>query len=325
MDIDDLFYMDIKFLYANSEIVHYYISKQPGNPFLIFPTQLILLPLMYTVALFELNILSEACPLSVNMLLYLLFTILILLFSLGLSYFQFNISYYVGITSFDSEAIIYGSFLCNYTLILYILYIILPDWIYVVFSWINFRVLYWILLSNIVIYFVWNAITKYRGNVHFSTYDIAIISELALFIMFKHPLYFVILNPTSKQLYFSFIVGIIWVLFTEMQTVYGSRFFLPSRWRSKIYEYRRRIIEDFELKALDEDFWPEWDFWMKKLHLPSLYTGDRSLKKIEGENCYQMYMKTQDGKKLHYFWLLYMFEQNFIQLGYLQNIDVYDD
>ena len=64
---------------------------------------------------------------------------------------------------------------------------------------------------------------------------------------------------------------------------------------------------------------------MQKLNLPSLYAGGRSLKDVEGEKWYKMYMKTPDGNNLHYYWLLNMIEQISIQQGIHQNIDEYDD
>ena len=66
------------------------------------------------------------------------------------------------------------------------------------------------------------------------------------------------------------------------------------------FEYRRTIAEDFHLATLEENLWPEWDRWMQKLHLSSLYAGNRSLKEIEGEKWFQMYMRTSEWESLHY-------------------------
>ena len=93
----------------------------------------------------------------------------------------------------------------------------------------------------------------------------------------------------------------------------------------KRFEYRRKIAEDFELVRLEESMWPEWGRWMQKLHQSSLYAGDRSLMEIEEEKWFQMYMRTSEWESLHYFWLLDIFEQNYVQSGHLQKIDEFDD
>ena len=286
---------------------------------------LLLLPIVYAIWLFELNILTEVCPMSVNILLYLFIACLISIVSVYLAYLQYSACHLITFISYESEYIIYSSFLCNCTLILYIVYLILPGWIFAEFAWLNFRILYLMFFPNIVIYSLWNAITKNRGNMTFSPCDIAITWELALFFLFKDPLYLAIRNSTSKVIYIYLIVGLLARIFASFQAVLGSRFFFPNKYRTKKLEYRRIITEDFKLSTLDESLWPEWDSWMQKLHHSSLYAGDKNLKDIEGENCYQMYMRTLDGKKLHYFWLLNMLEQNSIQQGIIHKIDEYDD
>ena len=158
-----------------------------------------------------------------------------------------------------------------------------------------------------------------------TNFNIIIISELTLYLLFKDPLYFIIGLPTGIMIYQVYIIGVFGYLFSSLQFEYGSRFFLPLRFRTLVYEHRRRIPEDFDLTKLDESMWPEWDYWLNKLHLPSLFTEDRSLSKIEGKKWYEIYMKTRSGNKLHYFWLLHINRLHYYQTGYYQQIDGYDD
>ena len=151
------------------------------------------------------------------------------------------------------------------------------------------------------------------------------IVEFIMFIIFKGPLLYTIKYSTSMKMYQVLLIGTILYVFIQLQSKYGSRFFLPNKCRIKRYEYRRRIDEDFDLAKLDESLWPEWDIWMQKLHQPSLYAGDRSLCKIEGKEWYKIYMKTTQLMNLHYFWLELLISDFKNQFIHLYEIDDYDD
>ena len=128
----------------------------------------------------------------------------------------------------------------------------------------------------------------------------------------------IIVFPMIALLYIGFIINI-------YQYKYGSRFFLPNWCRTKRFEYRREIANDFELIKHDENMWPEWDIWMQKLNLPSLHSNNRSLSKIEGNRCYAIYMKTHTRMKLHYFWLEWFLKQSVYLRIPLYKIDEFED
>ena len=172
---------------------------------------------------------------------------------------------------------------------------------------------------------MWNAINKYRSNLYFSNYSYMIITDFVLLVLFKDPIYSSTELPTGKMMYYAFIIGVWGFIFAEYQFKFGSRFFLPNWYRTKRYEYRRRIAEDFDLPKMDQSIWPEWDLCMQKLHQPSLNAENRNLRSIEGDKCYEMYMKARDGKNLHYFCLWKIIDQRYNQIGYFQKIDEFDD
>ena len=219
---------------------------------------------------------------------------------------------------------IYSFLLCNCTLLPLVLNMILPAWMHDVFSWLNFRVLYFLLIPNVVLYIAWNAVIKNRTALYLFRYETIIVTELTMFVLFRDPLNIIAGLKINRIMYLVFIIGILGYYVAKLQYKYGSRFFLPNRCRRKIFEYRRRIAEDFNLTKLDESSWPEWDFWSQKLHLPSLHTGNRNLGKIEGKEWYEIYMKTKDEKKMHYFWLLKAIDQHYLQIGFGLSIDDYD-
>ena len=117
----------------------------------------------------------------------------------------------------------------------------------------------------------------------------------------------------------------VWFFVFVFQFKYGSRFFLPNKWRSKRFEYRRILWNDFDLANMEVSMWPEWDLWMQKLNEPSLFSNGRNLYEIEGIDWYGKYMRTDRGKNLHYFWLERLIKNPIKNALYLHEIDEYDD
>ena len=149
--------------------------------------------------------------------------------------------------------------------------------------------------------------------------------KVCWFILAKDSLYFISGYSTSTAIYKAFIVGVFGYVFSKFQYMHGTRFFLPNRFRTKKHEYRRYITEDFELTKMDETYWPEWEYWMQKLHQPSILYRDKSLCKIEKDQWYEMYMKSKEGINLHFFWLLEMHYGGISINGDIPSIDEFDD
>ena len=119
-----------------------------------------------------------------------------------------------------------------------------------------------------------------------------------------------------------------------LQTEYGYRFFLPKKWRNKVYERRRKITEAFDLSKIEEKMWPEWDIWLEKLHLRSLYEYDRSLNWVEENKSCEFYMDIGQNRKCHYFCLHFAIENRLLEelmnpmypfLYFSSSNDLYDD
>ena len=114
-------------------------------------------------------------------------------------------------------------------------------------------------------------------------------------------------------------------IFSWLQLEYGSRFFFPNCWRKKAHEYRRRIAEEFDLTKIESSQWPEWYIWLEKLHHQSSLRGQRSLAKLEGDQWYEMFLKTMDGQNVHYFWYLWTIDNGYHNNPEFYDIDKYDD
>ena len=85
------------------------------------------------------------------------------------------------------------------------------------------------------------------------------------------------------------------------------------------------IAEDYDFTKLDKKSWPECDLWLQKLHLQSYAPNQQSISAYEGYQCFEKYMKTINGKNLHYQCLLYAIEHDVYSDPYLYRFDRYDD
>ena len=113
------------------------------------------------------------------------------------------------------------------------LYFSLMFYVYIVFSCLNFRILYFILISNIVLYIILSVVIKHKKSLSLSNKEITIVSEITIFILFKDPISFIIQHSISTFAYQAFMIGVLGCIFVELQSRYGSRFFLPNRCRTK--------------------------------------------------------------------------------------------
>ena len=278
------------------------------------------------MSVLELNLLNEICPIEVNILLYFVSMILILLFSYILAniIIQFN----QRIKKLIDENKYYSYLIAIITLsfIQRVLNSLLPDWLSIIFTWLNWRVLLPMLAPIIALIVISNAIEKKNNIVITSSIDTFIfLLEIPISLVFRYQWQIITkfkANFSAIHIVLLFVIGYVTLL---CQFKYGSRFFLPNRCRKRRYEYRRKIADDFELSKLDESMWPEWDYWFQKLHLPSLNAEGRNLSKIEGKEWFGVYMKSPYGENLHYFCLDKIIRESKDDYIYLIKIDNYDD
>ena len=287
---------------------------------------LLYLPLMYFLALVELRVLNEVCPLSVNILAYLMCTFIVIVFSIILTFLILYILRRINV--FRSETannIVYSLFICSVTVVHLQLNLILPDYVFTAFSWINFRVLLLMLAPNSILIALNNVLLKRRDYLNFADFILIGLQDILISIILKYYWLAVFALPINTAILVDLMLFAFGYFITQTQFKYGSRFFLPNRCRTRRYEHRRTIAEEFELAKLDESMWPEWYIWLQSLHHPSLLAEDKSLRQLEGRQWYGICMKTQDGKFLHYFCLEWMFA-NSERLGlYMDKIDEFDD
>ena len=162
--------MNIKFYFVRDILNFYFIHNYSNQSSYKFVIHLMLLYLMYVVASIELKYISEVCPLSVNIFIYLFLVILLFIISIIATYVQDVVLNSIYILKDFKVNILYSQFIWNHTLIHFILYRVLPHKFYLEFSWINFRILYWILIPNSILAIVWDAIIKYRGYLVMTIY-----------------------------------------------------------------------------------------------------------------------------------------------------------
>ena len=170
-----------------------------------------------------------------------------------------------------------------------------------------------------------NAIVNRRTNNYIS--DSIFINHIDLLVSLVIKLQWMIdlVYHINLTVYLMFLLYCVWCIIILLQIKYRSRIFLPNRCRTKKFEYRRRIWEDFDLTRMAESEWPEWDIWMCKLHETSLFTNDRSLHDIEGIDWYKKYMRSLDDVYLHYFCLEWLINNSgYLELN-LRGIDEYED
>ena len=285
---------------------------------------LIISPLLWAISYLELKLIYEVCPLSLNIGFYIVFMSLIWMLSLSI------IKHFIFF--FKNSVTSLNKFNCLGYFVIGIITVFLPFLFGSLFakrqenlSFLNFRVILALPAVNLILPIICNSVYKRREKLLCSPYILLMLTDLAIYLIFRYPLE--LINRYQSDLMFIQVFVLIFIFYTIscLQLKYGSRFFLPNRWRGKIYEFRRVIAEDFDLAKTDEAMWPEWGYWMQKLHLPSPLSNERSLRSYEGFECNSIYMKTQDNYSFHYFCLEYIISQKQFTSYPCKSIDEYND
>ena len=309
-----MFNLDLHLLY-NSYSEKYYATY----------IKLVLIPLMYLISLVEIKLLRVFCPLNTDILLYFSLLILILVISIKLLFYLFSVFNRYIVYIEETEYSVYLAIFCIQNVFLQILKLILPNWLSIIISWLNFRIILLMLAPHMFIIIAFNIIVKRREYVTFSRSKFVYIFDAIIFIFLKyyHQLY--ALFQIDSTIVWFLLMLVIGYFLPMIQYKYGTRFFLPNRWRTIKLQYRRNINEDFDLYRIDESMLPECNLWMQKLHFSSLISNNKSLSKNEGKECYNIYMKTQNGMNLHYFCLKWMITNENYHGLQLYGIDEFDD
>ena len=149
-------------------------------------------------------------------------------------------------------------------------------------------VIYWLNLSICLIMGITNIITKTRTtsnliSLYIQTYCYNFTFNyfgLTIFGRSENSYQTNFITDTTQQdlptIYFLYPMIYVTLQFAllEFQRRYGTRCLLPNKWRGLAYNYQRVIAQDFEIHKLPQEQWPECDFCMSQLHLPSPIGGD---------------------------------------------------
>ena len=277
------------------------------------------------ISLLKLKIIYEVCPLSTNIIVFALFLLIFLWITFVLSLFVQAIFKKVKNKFENPEDILLLEFGMTFVIVIYLAELILPLWMSEIFSCLNLRFVYVFSFSYAFIVVFSNATAKQKEVIEFSDYLNMALVDFFVFVAIKYPFTFVVKFQTSFSIFYACVLTIGSVIITIFQNTQGSRFFFPNKYRTKDYEYRRIITKDFELFKINECEWPECNIWIEKLNQPSLLAGSASLKDIEGDQWFSIYMLTRDKSKVHYFCLMWMLDLHFRLTNQKIDIDKFDD
>ena len=291
--------VSLKMYYAYKYEMYHLFSKYPHLVHLKTYALIILLPIIFVSSIFDAKMLNDVWPLSLNIFIY--FVANILSFIISVCIICFIVSKFDRIWNkiHENDDNIFLFFLCWVSISIHFLYLILPEWLSIVVSWCNWRLLMLMITSNVILNIVVNVAVIRRMNRYIS--DSISINHIDLLVSLVIKLQWMIdlVYHINLTVYLMFLLYSVWCIIMLLQIKYRSRIIK--------FDYRRRIWEDFDLTRMVESEWPEWDLWMCKLHETSLFTNDRSLRDIEGIYWYEKYMRTVDWGNLHYFcleWLI---------------------
>ena len=256
---------------------------------------------------------------------FILFQLIFLWITYPLSYFTQAIFKKVENKFENPEDIMLLELGMTFVIVIYLAELILPMWMSEIFSCLNLRFVYLFSSSSAYIIVFANATAKQKGVIELSDYlNIALI-DFFVFVAIKYPFTFAVKFMTSFSILYACVLTIGSAIISIIQNTQGSRFFFPNKYRTKSYEYRRIIAKDFELFKINECEWPECNIWMEKLNHPSLLAEGASLKGIEGDQWFNIYMLTKENSKVHYFCLMRMLDLHFRLTNQKIDIDKFDD
>ena len=156
-------------------------------------------------------------------------------------------------------------------------FLIEPYSLLCIFMSINFPINYYML------YFIWKPSTTYTSR---------LLDQIGTEL---EPVYFF----WPCLIFFSFAA----LLF--IQHKYGSRFFLPMRYKERLFEYQRHIGRDFPLQKLRKSEWPTCNLCLEFLHKPSaIFHSQELYSRNDRESCLVktfkgIYCRTPSGEAFH--------------------------
>ena len=282
-------------------------------------------PIAFYMSQFELSVLREVCPLSINVLLYLFANVFVFTLSWILTFRVIPKIAFEPRDLIQRYNLTYAILQLNFFIVLFVIQWILPESWKPVFSCLSIKIFYCLFAPFFTPSILFSILMKQK-SLSFNVKNVLIILiDLFLFWVLRFPLEYLLNSGMESAVVQSSILFIAVYVFSWLQFEHGSRFFLPNCWRKKAYEYRRRIAGEFDLSKIDRSQWPEWYIWLEKLHHQSILRGQRSLVKLEGNQWYGMFLETMDGKNVHYFWYLWTIENEYHSNPDFYDIDKYDD
>ena len=124
----------------------------------------------------------------------------------------------------------------------------------------------------------------------------------------------------------NFWIVLVWIyIIAIFQKNYGTLWFLPNSWRHLKHDYDFKIAQDFRLTNLDENEWPECNFWMEKLYLFSPLCYDEKVDRNSKRVKHDIYMKAPDSRLYHEQWLEYMIKNQIYYDSAYPNVNEFED
>ena len=125
----------------------------------------------------------------------------------------------------------------------------------------------------LIVYIAWNYIKRNRD-----TYALQYVIRISLKASFTWN-YFTLLFSTDTTFEHNLIrfIKIFWINFTLatvliLQNKYGSRFFLPKKWRRLKHDYVKKLTDLYTLVDIDNGNVSDCEYWCSSLLAPGLYT-----------------------------------------------------
>ena len=129
---------------------------------------LILSPVVLLISLLKLKVIKEMCPLSVNIILFIIILRLFLIFDLIITTLERPIFNKIKVKNADSDDLYVVSLVLTFIILIYLAEFVWPQSMISVLSWLNLRLAFAYLFLFIPMVVILNSITKITYSVELS-------------------------------------------------------------------------------------------------------------------------------------------------------------
>ena len=129
---------------------------------------LILSPVVLLISLLKLKVIKEMCPLSVNIILFIIILLLFLIFALIITTLEKPIFNKIKVKNADSDDLYVVSLVLTFIILIYLAEFVWPQSMISVLSWLNLRLAFAYLFLFIPMVVILNSVTKITYSVELS-------------------------------------------------------------------------------------------------------------------------------------------------------------